>query len=193
MSEESNVISSTVAKRWAGEILASLAKTDDIRATYRDKMKPELEFESEHRQGLYEAAEAAGLPLNSLKLEIARRRDIMKAEQKIAEREDAAGDDIVELADQIKEVLGADFAGFGLGAAAVKAAGEKPKKEAKPKKAAKGGALVGGDNGGKPKTGADVISDDIRSTRQKEKEEIRKAEAEERLAGIKPTDGGLQH
>lgn len=188
MSEDelSNVIDSTTAKRWAGEILGSWKKSRDIREDAKEKIRPDLEFESEHRQGLYEAAEAAGLPLNALKLEVARQKDDWENELRKRRREEKAGDDILELADQIKEVLG-DFAALPLGQAAVKAAAPE-KKKGRGKKAAV--ALVGEDKGAKPKTGPDD-EPDLRSAGQKDKEAQRQADAEERLKGIKPIDGAV--
>lgn len=183
--EQTNGIDSTSAKRFVGEILASWKRTREIREEAKEKIKPDLEDQVEHREGLYEAAESAGLPLLALKLEVGRQKLDWENEIKKKAREEKAGTDTVDLADMIKEVLGEDFAGLPLGEAAVKAATQSAKEPKKKRtRKAKGAPLVGDDDGAAPKTGADDEAD-LRSTRQPEKEAARKAETEERLAGMK--------
>lgn len=172
--EGSNVINSTDAKRWVGEV----EKLDGEAEAYRADLR-------ERREGIFERAEAAGMPKAALKLEVWRRA----ADRKLKRKEEAAGGDQKELADMIREVLrkalGDDYAGLPLGEAAIEAAAPS-KKKGRGKKAAV--ALVGDDKGAKPRTGADG-EPDVRSTRQKDKEALRKADAEERLKGIKPLVG----
>jgi hypothetical protein len=204
MSEDSalsNGIDSTTARRFAGEILTSWKRSRELREDAKEKIRPDLEHEVERRTGLYEAAESAGLPLNALKLEVARQKLDWENELRKKAKEAKAGDDIVEIADFIKEALG-DFADSPLGSAAVSAAkaskaGKTAKSEKAPKeKAAAGKArkakvpLVGEDTGAAPKAGADDESD-LRGARQREKDATRKAEAEERLAGMKKIDDGV--
>lgn len=174
--EGSNVINSTDAKRWVGEVERIDKEILSIKMTNAAQVKAAKERRSE----CLDRADAAGVPKDALELELKRRA--LDRERKNLEL--GAGFDQVELADMIREVLG-DFAALPLGQAAVKAASPE-KKKGRSKKAAV--ALVGEDKGAKPKTGADG-EPDVRSTRQKDKEALRKADAEERLKGIKPLDG----
>lgn len=119
--EQTNGIDSTSAKRFVGEILSAWKRTREIREDAKDKIRPELEDLVEHRTGLYKAAESAGLPVEALKLEVKRQKLDWENEIRKKAAEQAAGDDTLELADMIKEVLG-DFASSPLGSAAVKAA-----------------------------------------------------------------------
>ena len=119
MSEaEASAINSTAAKRWVGEILSSWKRSQEIRDRAKEEIRPDLEDEAEQRKGLYDAAGAAGLPRVALKLDVARQLDDWNCERKKKKREEKAGSDIVEVADEIKAALG-DFAGTPLGGAAV--------------------------------------------------------------------------
>ena len=181
MSEFSNVINSTDAKRWVGEI----EKLDEEILSIKMRNAAEQKAVKKRKKSCFERAEAAGLPMEALKLELFRRDQ----DRKRKERESDAGEDRVELADMIRTALG-DFAALPLGQAAVETAegGAAPKpKRGRPKK--KGGVeLAGEDDGSPPMTGADDDEPDLRSDSQKEKEALRKAEAEERLAGMKTLD-----
>lgn len=150
--QQTSGINSNTAKLFVGDILSSLKRTRGIRDDAKEKIRPELEEEVETRTRLYKAAESAGLPLLALKLEVGRQKLDWENELRKKAKEEAAGEDTLELADMIKEVLG-DFASSPLGDAAVKAAG--------------------GDN-----------EADLRGTRQKEREDLRKAQAAENLKGM---------
>lgn len=172
--ETTNGINSTDAKRWVGEIEKLDAEAEAYRAELRER-----------REGLFTRAEEAGLPIASLKLEVWRRAQDRKRKRK----EEAAGTDRVDLADMIREVLG-DFADSPLGGAAVKAAVDSSPPKKRGRKPKGGAPLVGEDTGAAPKTGDD--DDDLRGTRQLEKEALRKAETEERLSGMKTHEEGAR-
>lgn len=156
MSEEqqTNGLDSTTVNRFAGEIFQSWKRTRDIREEAKEKIRPDLENEVEHRQGLYEAAENAGLPLSALKLEVGRQKLDWENELKKKAREAKAGEDIVDLADMMRELLGGEkgLSGLPLGEAAVSAASD-------------GEA-------------------DLRGNRQREREAQRQADAEANLGGM---------
>lgn len=188
MSDET--INSTTAKRFVGDILRSWRRSREIREAAKEEIRPDLEDQSEQREALYKAAEDAGLPLLALKLEVARQKDDWENDLKKKLREAKAGSDTVETADAIREALGGEkgLAGSPLGDAIVRAA---PKQSAKKAGGKKGAQLVGEDTGAAPKTGADDDSD-LRGDRQREQEALRKAETEERLAGMKTLDAGAR-
>lgn len=178
MSEGTSAINSTDAKRWVGEI----EKLDEEILSIKMRNAAEQKAVKERKKSCFERAEAAGLPMEALKLELFRRDQ----DRKRKERESDAGEDRVELADMIRTALG-DFANLPLGGAAVIAAAAAPKpKRGRPKK--RGVELAGEDDGQPPMTGADDDEHDLRSDRQKEREALRKAEAEERLAGMTTLD-----
>lgn len=113
-----------------------------------------------------------------------------KLEAAVRRHREGAEEDTVETADAIKARLG-EFAGLPLGAAAVEhAETEEGKKAAsKPRK----GRGARPDMSAASKADALNVGDedepDLRSRAQIEREAARVAEAEERLAGIKPLDG----
>jgi hypothetical protein len=181
--DQGEIINSTSAKRFTGELLASWQRTWEIREASRIKIEPELADESEARVGLYAAAEKAGLPLIALKLEVARRKDEIAAARANAKREAKAGSEIADQAHAIREVLG-DFAGTGLGSAAVKAAGKKEKGATVTNLADRRGK-ANPDMSAESKAAALNVGDepDIRSTQQKEKEAARKEKEAEVAAG----------
>ena len=170
MSEGTNAINSTDAKRWVGEI----EKLDEEILSIKMRNAAEQKAVKERKKSCFERAEAAGLPMEALKLELFRRDQ----DRKRKERESDAGEDRVELADMIRTALG-DFAALPLGQAAVETAegGVAPKPKRGRRK--KGGVeLAGEDDGQPPMTGAD--DDDAEARRV--------ADAEERLAGMTTLD-----
>lgn len=109
-----NAINETDARRWVSEI----ERIDEEILSIKMRNAAEQKACKERKKETFERAEAAGLPLTALKLELFR-RDL---DRKRSERESEAGEDKVELADMIRTAL-SDFAALPLGGAAVKAAG----------------------------------------------------------------------
>jgi hypothetical protein len=163
MSEETpNVINSTDARRWVSEI----ERIDEEILSIKMRNAAEVKGAKERKKATFERAEAAGLPLEALKLELFR-RDL---DRKRKDRESEAGEDHVELADMIREALG-DFADSPLGKAAVEAAEDPPapKRRGRPAGSKNKTKLVGEDTGAPPWTGPDDAAEAERVAEAKER------------------------
>lgn len=86
--------------------------------------------------GIYEDAKKQGVAKGTLRAIIAGQARIRKAEEKVDAAKERAADGIADLEDEnrdfaidIVKALGSDFAGFGLGAAAVERAEGEPKQD----------------------------------------------------------------
>lgn len=184
MTEATNMIDETKAKRFVAEIEKCDAELLGLKMEYAAKAKAPRDRKSDWIQ----QARDAGLPIEALKLEL-KRRDLDRKQQALV---DDAEEETVDLADQIREALG-DFAGTGLGGAAVKAAeGETP---AKPARKRGGRKAAGAQESAAPaQSGGDALNSlvdgeapDDRPRFLREQEAARVAENTARLkGGIKP-------
>src|SRR6185312_16153185 len=184
--QKTNGIDPVKAKRFVGEIDRCFDELASERGSYmarcrgiRDRIK-----------GWKEQAADAGIPRGGLN-HLLKRRELQTT---IDEHEAEAEADTIETADMIDEALGGGkgLAGTALGAAAGGADGEAAPKKKTPGK--KGGAKPDMSSQSK----ADALNvgaedePDLRGKQQKEREAQRKAEAEERLKGLKSIDGDGQ-
>lgn len=118
MSTTSNGIDPVTAQRFVGEIERKIDEKLDAHMSYMTICKRIGEAIND----LKEAASNAGIPKKALN-KILKERGLLR---KLEELRESAEEDVRDLVDQIREALGDDFSGFGLGAAAVSKADGKP-------------------------------------------------------------------
>jgi hypothetical protein len=195
VTEQSNAINADLARKYA-----SLdAECDDELIALQIEHMNRCKEVSERRRRHFKSAVAEGLPKDGWRLELKLLRLKRKAARQIANILEDEDRDVIESAEAVRNALGEQLIELPLGKWAV----AKAEKAEKGEGAGKGAEVVPLKGRGRKK-GAPVDmsaeskaealevgedDEDLRSTRQKEREAKRKADNEARLAGIKPLDG----
>lgn len=174
---EANTIDPTTAKRFVGEIEKCFEELASLQGSYMNACAGVRTRIKDWK----DAANEAGLPRKALNIELKRR----ELQRKLEAVTDDIDEDVVDLADQIREALGG-MADLPLGQAAVDAA-DKGKKPAKPRKGKKADSetAASGSDALNSLINDDVPEGDVRPRHLREAEEARVAENTANLAGMK--------
>lgn len=192
MSDVSNGIDAELAEKYLKLDDESTARLLELQMEYMSECRDVREEIKRH----FKSAVAEGMPEDGWRVYLKEHRIKAKAAKQIenlyADEDDG---EVKETAGMIREALGADYATLPLGDFAVSRAPaddeDTPPKPAKKRKASKGEKV---DTSAASKADALNVGDDddnvvdLRGNRQREKEALRKAEAAERLKGMKKLD-----